>query len=93
MAQQQVLYRASSDVIAQAIDAEVVLLDPESETYFGLDAIGTRIWQLLSEQRSFEELVAELVTQYDAREEQIREEAAVFLEQLCAEGLVTRVNP
>ena len=36
----------SPDVISQEVSGETVLLDLESENYFGLDAVGTRIWQL-----------------------------------------------
>jgi len=37
------------DVLSQEVDGETVLLNLNSENYFGLDEIGTRIWQLLQE--------------------------------------------
>ena len=37
----------SPQVISQEVAGETVLLDLESECYFGLDAVGTRIWQLI----------------------------------------------
>ena len=37
----------SDEVLSQEINGETVLLDLESESYFGLNEIGTRIWQVL----------------------------------------------
>ena len=37
----------SPEVISQEVSGETVLLDLESESYYGLDAVGTRIWQLI----------------------------------------------
>ncbi|MBT6125779.1 MAG: PqqD family protein, partial [Halieaceae bacterium] len=37
----------SPDVISQEVSGETVLLDLNSEHYFGLDEVGTRIWQLI----------------------------------------------
>jgi len=34
-------------VFAQEVDGEMVLLDMESENYFGLDEVGTAIWQAM----------------------------------------------
>ena len=34
----------SPEVISQEVSGETVLLDLESENYFGLDEVGTRIW-------------------------------------------------
>ena len=35
----------SPNVISQEVSGETVLLDLDSEHYFGLDSVGTRIWQ------------------------------------------------
>ena len=39
----------SPEVISQEVSGETVLLDLQSENYFGLDEVGTRIWQLINE--------------------------------------------
>ncbi len=40
------------DVLANVIDGEAVLLNLKSECYFGLDEVGTRMWQVLTESES-----------------------------------------
>ena len=42
----------SPEVLFQEVGGEAVLLDLASESYFGLDDVGMRIWQLLQEQGS-----------------------------------------
>ena len=49
----------SEDVLFQEVGGETVLLDLASEQYFGLDAVGTRIWQLLGEGADREEPVSQ----------------------------------
>lgn len=41
--------RISPDVLFQEVSGECVLLDLKSDNYFGLDDVGTRIWQLIEE--------------------------------------------
>jgi hypothetical protein len=42
----------SADVITRRLDEELILLDLDSENYFGLDEVGTRMWEVLSSTRS-----------------------------------------
>ena len=42
----------SPEVMSQEVSGETVLLDLQSESYFGLDEVGTRIWQLLQEKEN-----------------------------------------
>ncbi len=39
---------APRHVLVRALDRESVLLNLETERYFGLDEVGTRMWQLLN---------------------------------------------
>jgi hypothetical protein len=39
----------SPDVVSREVGGELVLLDLESATYFGLNGVGSRMWTLLGE--------------------------------------------
>ena len=39
--------RVPEDVLVSELDGESVLLNLKSECYFGLDEVGTRLWELL----------------------------------------------
>ena len=47
------------------MDGEAVILDMESNTYFGLDSTAARIWQLIQQPRRFSEICDTLQNEYD----------------------------
>ena len=78
----------SPDVISQEVSGETVLLDLESENYFGLDEVGTRIWQLIKETNDLEAIFNTLLAEYDVSEERLRGDLDVLLGEIAALGLV-----
>jgi hypothetical protein len=79
-------------VVAAEVGEELVLLNVESGVYFGLDPIGTRVWQLLTEGADEDTLVARLLAEYEVTEEILRADLTVLFEQLVERGLVTNTN-
>lgn len=79
----------SDDVLFQIVGSEAVLLDLKSETYFGLDSVGTRIWNLLAQdgrlQRAFEVLQAE----YDVEPDVLQQDLLGLVSKLASAGLVS----
>lgn len=57
--------KVSDDTLFQELSGETVLLELSRGVYYGLDEVGTRIWNLLAEERSLEETVDVLVEEYD----------------------------
>ena len=62
----------SSQVLFQQLESEAVLLDLDSEHYYSLDPVATRIWKLLSEDGSVETAVSSLLATYDIDETTLR---------------------
>jgi len=75
-------------VFAQEVDGEMVLLDMNSENYFGLDEVGTSIWQSIQENTDRSEVFKSLLVQYDVVEEVLENDLKVFVEKLQENGLV-----
>jgi hypothetical protein len=78
-------------VMARQVGEETVILDLASGTYFGLDAVGARIWQLASEGRTLEEVCAVLVEEYDVGAQQLERDVDELANELAAHGLVRRL--
>ena len=55
----------SPDVMLQEVGGEGVLLDLKSESYFGLDGVGTRIWRLVEDDGDLKTVHARLLDEYD----------------------------
>lgn len=78
-------------VFAQEVDGEMVLLDMESENYFGLDEVGTSIWQAMQEYGTLQEVYDAMLEQYDVEEEVLEKDLSDFVNKLMESGLV-KVN-
>lgn len=78
----------SPDVLHQELGGETVLLNLANEQYFGLDPIGTRIWQLLVQTRRADAVMAQLLQEFDVGAEQLREDLSRLLDELVQAGLV-----
>ena len=80
--------RFAETVFAQEVDGEMVILDMESENYFGLDEVGTAIWQSMQEYESLQEVFEALLEQYDVEAEVLEQDLSNFVDKLVKSGLV-----
>ncbi len=78
----------SDDVLFQEVGGEAVLLDLASEQYFGLDPVGTRIWQLLEKAQPLQSVFETICAEFDAEPERIQGDLMVLMGQLATAGLV-----
>lgn len=79
----------SSEVLTQEVGGETVILDLKSEGYFGLDEIGTRIWQLIQEQKDLQTITATMLDEYDVEEKRLEKDIQTLLAQLDEAGIIT----
>ncbi len=80
--------RVSADVICREIDQEAVLLDLASGRYYGLNAVGARVWTLLAGGASVDAIVAAISAEFDADDAQIARDVGDLLADLRARGLI-----
>lgn len=82
-------FTVSSDVVAREVGGEVVLLDLSSGQYFGLDSVGGRIWELLSERpHELQELCDRIEEEFDAPRDQIEADLLALAQQLSDQELI-----
>ena len=79
----------STDVVAREVGEETMLLNLASGTYFGLDPVGGRFWQLLEEGKSATEARDALLQQYDVAPDELDGDLEKLLGDLPAHGLVS----
>ena len=80
--------RILPDVLSQEVSGEVVLLDLNSENYFGLDEIGTRMWQLFKEHTCLKEVYGIILEEYDVDGHQLERDLEEIITKLVEAGLV-----
>lgn len=83
--------RIPEDVVFRELDGEAVLLNLESGIYFGLDPVGTRIWQLVEEHQALRRVLAALQAEFDAPPADLEADLVRFVDQLRGKGLLTVV--
>ena len=83
----------SEEALSQEVNGETVILDLKSESYFGLDEVGTRIWQLLHEEKDLQKVYNALLQEYDVEAEQLEQDLIELVDKLIEAGLaVTNSN-
>jgi hypothetical protein len=75
-------------VLVRFLDKESVLLNLETERYYGLDETGTRMWQLLTASPSIEVAYQELQNEFDVESELLRLHLTELLARLVDNGLL-----
>jgi hypothetical protein len=78
------------EVLFRDLTGEGVLLNLKSGRYYGLDAVGTRVWQMLMEGRTLPAAVTQLLREYDVSRDKLEADIASFVEALERHGLVVR---
>ena len=78
----------ADDVVIREMADEAILLNLATGTYFGLDAVGVRCWQLLAEHGSTERTVPHLLAEFDVDEGQLRQDLDALVARLIAARLL-----
>jgi len=78
----------TEDTLINVIEGESVLLNLKSESYFGLDRVGTRMWDALTSADSIRGAYETLLNEYDVSADKLKEDLSELVGKLVAKGLV-----
>ena len=84
--------RPTDDVLFQDIQGEAVLLNLATGVYLGLDQVGTRLWQLLTEHEQLGAVVDAMLGEYDVSRERLERDVMSLSTRMLSEGLVREVT-
>lgn len=77
-----------SDLSARALPGETIVLDLRTSRYLSATGTGTRILELLSEDRTLDDLVATVTAEYAVDPERVRTDTRQFVDRLRSAGLL-----
>ena len=80
------------EVVYQKVEEEMVLLNLETGVYYGLDPIGTRMWELLAEMGSLRSAFESMAEEYRVAPESLEVDLLRLVQELAAKGLVEIVG-
>jgi hypothetical protein len=82
----------SDDFITSSIDDELVMMSLEKGIYYGLDSIGSHIWQYLATPVPVQTLCHQLTDQFEVDLAQCETDVLAFLNELLDEGMIHVVD-
>jgi len=82
--------RPGEEVLFQTIEGETVLLHLERGVYFGLDPVGTRVWEAVVQHGSARAALPRLLDEFDVSPDTLAADVLRLLEELLASELIVR---
>jgi coenzyme PQQ synthesis protein D (PqqD) len=77
-----------SHVLVRFLDRESVLLNLETERYFGLDETGTRMWQMVTTSPTIDDAYRGLLAEFDVEAEHLHTNLTELVGRLVDNGLL-----
>ena len=75
-------------VLIQELQGESVLLNVNTENYYGLDEVGTRMWAVLSEAPSIADAIDALLEEYEVERATLETDVNDLLAELLKKKLI-----
>jgi hypothetical protein len=85
--------RVADDVLISNLQDESVILNLDSERYYGLDNVGTRFLSVLNSSDSIERAYEVLRNEFDVDAKSLRQDLLELIENLLKQGILIRANP
>lgn len=79
---------ATREQVSCALGEESAILNMKNSVYYGMNAVGSRIWNLLAEPRTVMQLRDAVLDEYDVEPDRCEQDLLALLEQMRSEGLV-----
>lgn len=78
-------------IVQSKIGEEVVMLDMDSGFYFGLNSVASVIWGLLEIEIGFEELINQLMAQFEVERSLCETDTKALLNQMLEKNIIRTV--
>lgn len=92
MIDKDTVIRRAGNLLETQVDDELVALDVNRGLCFGLDAVGSRIWDLLGAGTTASKICGSLLTEYAVSADDCLRDVLELLTELEQDGLITLVD-
>jgi hypothetical protein len=79
---------ATPEQVSCALGDESAILNMKNSVYYGMNAVGTHVWNLIGEPKSVLQLRDALLNEYEVEPSQCERDLLLLLEQMRTEGLI-----
>ncbi len=86
--QEKIYTRVTDRFLISHLAGETVLMDKQTGDYFGINKVGTAIWELLEAPSTGTTIVRQLLDRYEVEEDTCKAEVQQFLAMLEAKKML-----
>ena len=79
---------AAKDQVSCDLAGEAAILNLQAGVYYGLDAVGARVWHLLQEPRTVQDIRDTILMEYEVERDRCERDLLALLQDLAAAGLI-----
>ena len=81
--------RIGEDTVFRELEGEAILLQLEAGMYFGLDPVGTRLWQLMAERGKLRDVFEAAQHEFEVDPGTLERDLLALVTQLAEKNLVS----
>ena len=85
------MIKTNQEILFQKLGNEAIILHLKSENYFGLDEVGTRIWEVLTQEGSIDKALPILLNEFDVEKGVLEKDIEDLINELKAEKILEDV--
>jgi Coenzyme PQQ synthesis protein D (PqqD) len=75
-------------LVSSQVDGEIVMMSVDNEQYYSLDAVGSRIWELIAQPQSVFAVCETLLSEFQVDRDTCHRDVLTFVERLYAEKII-----
>ncbi len=77
---------------SRVIEGEAIIFTPEDSMIHSLNEVGTRIWELLEEEKTIDEIVSVICEEFEVEKDKAEQDIDEFIELLSKKGITEITN-
>ncbi len=81
----------NADIIFSDMDGETVMMSIDNGEYYGINPIGSRIWNALETPHTPSEIIDMLLPHFDVTRDQCARDVIPFLERMVEKGIIKSI--
>jgi len=79
---------AIKEQVSSEMDGDIIIFNMKNGIYYGLDSVGTKIWNLIQEPKTVREIHDAILNEYDVEPERCMNDLVSLLNRLSEERLI-----
>lgn len=86
------IIRRNEDLLSSDIDGEIVMMSIENGSYYGVNPIGSRIWDIVRNPVKVSDIISVLLKEYDVSKDICEKDVLTFLNTLYNERIIQTIE-